>query len=359
MEQLDLLLQPAWLVAAALLALLGVALGSTWRWRQSALFHAWIWAGVALLANGVIWLAQARDGVSLAARYAGLVLALCPSIAVLGARQPGAAAWHFVVVGFAALAALPLLEQPWRSPEWHLDAPRSLLLSAVMVISWLNYLPTRLAWVISGLAWSVGWQLTLLVSPQQRNALLPVADWCTAAGLWWATLNSMVWTCAARMRQRGRTHLPTLAQHSECDAPTAVELELIHVLWHEIRDGWGLVWAWRVRELAQSAARHARLPGELRWSGLCCASESSDFQRAATDDLPATRTAKAAAESDAPVPVSSAEPSQVLWKWLQIMEAVTRRFAPPSHAPTYAWIREHLLSAQRDGGSDCPTRRQQ
>src|SRR5437588_7817698 len=69
-----------------------------WLNRSCALIHASTWA----IAAWLTWVASAAAGTPFA-RYMALAMTACAGVAVLGARRPGAAAWHAVVAGLLAL----------------------------------------------------------------------------------------------------------------------------------------------------------------------------------------------------------------------------------------------------------------
>ncbi|MCS7167592.1 MAG: hypothetical protein RMI91_06205 [Gemmatales bacterium] len=301
---------PAWLLLLALTARL------LWHWRSSALAHALVWGMWAVAANALIWLVIAlRYEVPLSLRYSGLVFAGCACTAVLGARFPGARPWHFVVASFAVLAMLPVFQQPWRSPEWRPDAMWCLLLAIVLAVGWINYLPTRAGWVVSGLAWTALWQLALLAREAPSKTFSWWADWWSVFGLWWAGFFSvLLW--------RSSKASPALQVGSAAHR----DWELVQRLWRELRDGWGVVWAWRVWEMLQNAARHMGLPGEFTWTGL----------RLSWNSLPESviahhKQSGAATDEQASVPAELPRYANWVRLWLSLLAALARRFAPPCY----------------------------
>ena len=104
-------------------------------WRScsgSTIRHALGWAIVA-------WTAWCVAG-SREWRYVALALTACAGIAVLGARRPGAGAWHFVVVGLLVTLLLPLL---MGLGQLRLQREQLWFLGGVLLIGIANYLPTR------------------------------------------------------------------------------------------------------------------------------------------------------------------------------------------------------------------------
>src|SRR5262245_14048102 len=90
--------------------------------RQTSLRHALIWARVAWMAWGVVLALAIWWGPDalLAPRYLATALVACAGVAVLGARQPGATAWNFVVLGLLAVLAWPVIEASGVRGGWQL-----------------------------------------------------------------------------------------------------------------------------------------------------------------------------------------------------------------------------------------------
>ncbi|MCS7014538.1 MAG: hypothetical protein NZM42_00290 [Gemmatales bacterium] len=347
MEDFSQLICPAFCALPAWGILLLFTGRTLWRWRHSALKHALVWSMVALAANLLIAVSGMGGNRTFPWRYLGLVAGSCVPISILGARYPGASAWDFVVASFVAMAMLPVLEQPWHSPEWRLDGVWSLLLAIILAVGWLNYLPTRLAWVVTGLAWTGYWQLALIGTKTAREALTGWADWCSTAGLWWAAVSGAVVTRQRRIEicNDGAPRLGISTSGSTC-----TDWGILQQLWREIRDGWGLVWAWRVREMLLNAARHAHLPGELTWSGFRwpCAEGSALAVNSADRSRPHdTRSALMPGDSEGRPDQSSTQ------SWLYIMEGTVRRFIPPSYRLVVATLSSRSAD-EKASASWCP-----
>jgi hypothetical protein len=186
---------------------------------------------------GVSWGRMMRPGTgeSLSV-YAALCLTACAGIAVLGARRPGAAAWSFVVIGLLAVLLLPILNG---LGELRLEGAQELFLVVTLVVPLLNYLPTRLGPSILLAEAGCGWEMIRLFG---WAAGIP------SVGLW--LLAASPWTAWAFVANRGQIG-------SEFDR-----------LWLTYRDCFGFMWAQRMREQFNHAARHANWPVELRWCGL-------------------------------------------------------------------------------------------
>ncbi len=211
----------------------------------TSLQHALIWGASAWL----VWLTSATLPLFSApfrpVRYLALVLTAGSLVAVLGARRPGVAAWNFVIAGLLAVLSLPLLEQPWKSPTWHLDAPRAVFLAAVLGVGILNYFPTRLGLSAAVLAVAVTLELWDLASPVGLAAELRTnfdgGPFLVALAIW-------------------------LAYGAIVTRPASI-LE-IDSIWMSFRDSYGLVWGRRVQEQFNSAAAHTSLKARLTWGGI-------------------------------------------------------------------------------------------
>lgn len=230
------------MVLAWLILLTGLwPLGLAWRAsRRTSLFHAMHWGAAAWLS----WCAAFGPG--LQGQHSGLVyLALCltgcAGVAVLGARQPGVAAWNFVVLGLLLVLLLPWLESLVRGGTLELEGIRAIFLLFTLAVPVLNYLPTRLAIAAGLAALAVGLEFANLLFPHLAavEARQPAAVGCLALAPWAG------WLALRRRRP-------------------AAELDR---RWLDFRDRFGLVWSWRLREHFNRSARHAGLATVLGWSG--------------------------------------------------------------------------------------------
>lgn len=193
--------------------------------RRTALIHAlaWLWAA---------WLAWAYAALSPSWGRCYLAAALtgCAGIAVLGARRPGVAAWHFVVAGLFVVLMLPAAEGTVLGTTAHLDTPRIIFVTVLFGTCVVNYLPT---WLFAA-ATCVAIGLLLVLAYDQ------------SLGLWW--IAAAPWTAWAGLWTRTK------------DRPPAAT-------WRDFRDRFGAIWALRVREQFNAAAKNAGLACELGWSG--------------------------------------------------------------------------------------------
>lgn len=229
---------------AALLLLLGLfpwakALRANY---TTTLWQPLIWASAACLAwVGVAWLRVSRPGgEDQLAVYGALCLTGCAGIAVLGARRPGASAWNFVVAGLLAVLLLPILNG---MGELRLEPAHEIFLALTLLVSILNYLPTRLGPSAVLTAAGCGWEMIRLWGwdlPGWGLLLLALVPW-------------IAWSALAMRKAPAK-----------CDR-----------LWLAYRDRFGFVWGQRVREQFNRAAHHAGWPVVLRWSGMQITSAES------------------------------------------------------------------------------------
>jgi hypothetical protein len=207
--------------------------------RGTTLTHALLWALAAWLAwcwACYLFFADNRPNEPIA-EYLALSLTGCAGVAVLGARRPGVAAWNFVVLGLLAVLLLPFAEGFGRL---RLTPPYLGFLAAVLLLSFLNYLPTRLALPTVALALGCAWHWYRL-----GDAATPASqlDWIA-----WGLLAASPWL-ALGLARRGRE-------------------ESVDGVWLWFRDAFGVVWGQRVREQFNRAAANAGWPVNLSWQGL-------------------------------------------------------------------------------------------
>jgi hypothetical protein len=158
-------------------------------------------------------------------------------VAVLGARRPGVGPWNFVALGLLVVLLMPLAEGFGRLT---LSLPRVLFLAATLAVSFLNYLPTRLAPAAVLAAAGSGAELWSL--PGLGNGDIAGAGRLALAAAPWAAF-LMVWGRSEAASEFDRT-------------------------WRRFRDGYGGLWAERLREQFNRAAANAGQAGRLGWSGL-------------------------------------------------------------------------------------------
>ncbi len=218
-----------------------------WRMKRSlsntSLNHSASWLFVAWAA----WVAA--EGLPLVAaparplRYFALALTACYVVAVLGARRPGLATWNIVVVGLLVTLLLPVLQQPWSDGSWQLESPWEFFVGAILALGCLNYLPTSAA-MLAGVA-SVGFCVHLfsLTAPPYLEEIPKAAAWLHH--LQWFGIFA-VWGVFFLRRASAAEHTPD-------------------GVWRRFRDYYGLVWAKRVQEQFNAAAKNAGWHVRLDW----------------------------------------------------------------------------------------------
>jgi hypothetical protein len=238
-------LGPALVVAIILLA---IARGKV---AATTLAAVWTWAAVAVAVVGGVEIGVALPGIggsssdwSHAARYAAAVLALCPTVAMLGAKRPQDRAWQWVVASFLTVMMLPAA-RAYLLPGGDgvtLHAVPGTFLLVVVAMGVANWVATRfaLAAVLGGAA------QMLLVAPYTPLAPLfsdvPFAPPDAA----------MVGIAAALL---------------SCQLPkrTKEDADASERLWLDFRDQYGLFWAARVMARMNAAARAHRWPASIHW----------------------------------------------------------------------------------------------
>lgn len=207
--------------------------------RSTTLRQSLLWAFLAWSAwTGVAWSRVLRPQADEPlATYAALCLTGCAGVAVLGARRPGVTAWNFVVAGLLAVLFLPILNG---QGGLRLEPAQELFLTATLAITFLNYLPTRLASGTILAAAGCGWEMIRLMG------------WTSAAMPWLGLLLLALapWTAWARLARQ---------------IPDATAFDRV---WLAYRDRFGFVWGQPMREQFNRAAHHAGWPVVLRWQGL-------------------------------------------------------------------------------------------
>jgi hypothetical protein len=219
---------------------------------KTTLAGAWWWALAALVAW--VLLAAARP-ILVDSRwishvhYLAVVLALCPFVAVLGARWPGARVWNGVVAALLLVLAMPCLSTaigPLAPRPVSLDGMWSLFLFLVLAIGVLNYVPTRYAPAV--LLYSVG-QICLLF-PMSAWFAGRAGSWDLQGNLAAVGLSAAIWVARFRAHEPVRRSLPE------------------DRLWIAFRDLYGLVWGRRQQDRFNAVAAQEGWPLRLTWLGL-------------------------------------------------------------------------------------------
>ena len=249
-------------IIANLLISLGVVARSLKRLRQTTLPTA-TWCAICGLLIAIfaqsIELAnpeQANGWVDLGWYFAAVVL-LCPGIAVLGARRPGASAWAFfvllplVLVLMWPAAASFQVARPADSIE--IEVPALVGLGLVLIMSGGNYFGTR--YTMSTFYYAVA--IVLLVVPMSVASPDFIPERSTAR-----FIASLAFLLAVSETSR----------RSKADPDD--EISRFDVLWFDFMDSFGMVWAKRVMDRVNESARHEKWAMNLELHGFVPVAES-------------------------------------------------------------------------------------
>lgn len=250
-----------WLTTGPTRLWTAVVLGSAvcglvgWGYRRVAgttLVASWGWAmlaAVAVVLVEVIVAASASRGAWVGhARYLAATLTLCPGVALLGAKRPQHQAWQLIVASLWVVLVLPSaegwLDRP--SDPVHLTPARQVFVLGLAALGWANFLGTRnfmsasllLAGQVCLLAESLamlGGMPTIGFGGLVPRPVLPLL--AATLGLGWA------------LRPR--------------PAPPPGE----SWVWHDFRDLFGCLWAWRVAGRVNAWAQSQGSDLRLGWEG--------------------------------------------------------------------------------------------
>jgi hypothetical protein len=218
--------------------LLGTTLVAPWWWAVAAMALV---AGVELAAAIC---GSAKVGWIAAARLIAATSTLCLTMSLLGARRPQHRPWQAIVFSLWVVVLLPAAEawliRPADVPELH--PLRRVFVAALICLGVGNYLPTRF-W-LAALLWGAGQTILLWEA-------LPVSTL-------WADPPKPVWGLACLSAALLATAWPR-RRRSAC---------AVDRVWVDFRDAFGAVWALRVQDRLNAAARQHGWPVMLAWSGL-------------------------------------------------------------------------------------------
>lgn len=209
---------------------------------------AWaVWFQVTLTITTIATLCQSRvlPGILDQLWYLTAVSALCPFVAVLGARRSRLLEWSlFIVLPLILVLEWPALAQLarcWKGQRLELEMPAFYGYCLVLLMAVGNFLLTRFAF--ASLMWMVlwDWELTqLLESPDER----------LASRFFPATVLVVVWINAFRSARRSYMK-PSWNR-----------------VWSDFRDAFGVVWATRIAARMNEIARREQWPWTLAVDGL-------------------------------------------------------------------------------------------
>jgi hypothetical protein len=193
--------------------------------------------------------AQSTGWVDLGWYFAAAVL-LCPGIAVLGARRPGASVWAFFVLLPLVLVliwpAVASFQAARPTDPIEIEVPALVGFGLVLVMSGGNYLGTR--YTLSTLYY--GAAIVLLVAPMSVTVPDVFPERSTARFI--ASLAILL--AIAETNRRSRI------------APDD-GISRLDVLWFDFMDSFGMVWAKRVMDRINESARHEKWTMQLELHG--------------------------------------------------------------------------------------------
>ncbi len=135
--------------AAAVLAAAAAAAGG-WLARGTTAVPAAVWATAAAVSLAVEMACRALEGLadpaaSDAARLVTVSLALCPAMALLGAKRPQHGVWQMIVGSLAVVLAMPAISaavvRPGTPPDVHVLGRGFMAL--LLAVGWMNFVGTR------------------------------------------------------------------------------------------------------------------------------------------------------------------------------------------------------------------------
>jgi len=245
----------------ALIVAMVAAVGG-WLVRGSTAVPAALWAVAAAGSLAAELAVRAAGGLadpaaSAAVRLVSLALAVCPAMALLGAKRPQHGVWQFIVATLAVVLALPAvaatLVRPGTFPDVHLLGRGFLLV--LVAVGWLNFVATRhgaaATLVAAGQGILLRAFLPVTVSAPEHVPLADMAG-CLLVGLGAAV--------AAAQSALAAWHAPARrgdALASRIDPPYLA-----------LRETLGAAWTLRIAERFDAVAVARGWPCRLRFGGL-------------------------------------------------------------------------------------------
>jgi hypothetical protein len=249
-------------IVANLLICLWVVARSLKRLRQTTLPTA-VWCAIAGLAIAAV--AQSIELINPAQStgwvdigwYLAAVVLLCPGIAVLGARRPGASAWAFFVLLPLVLVlmwpAVASFQVARLADSIEIEVPALVGFGIVLIMSGGNYFGTR--YTMSTLYYAAA--IVLVVAPMSVAA----PDFFPERSM-------------ARFMAALGFLLAIGEASSRSNAAPNDEISRFDVLWFDFMDSFGMVWAKRVMDRVNESARHEKWTMKLELHGFVPLAES-------------------------------------------------------------------------------------
>lgn len=220
----------------------GVLARAAWQLRSTTLLAALFWAGVAWCFLGIRFLLPLEPQAYL--HYVSGVLIVVPVLAALGAKRPQNGAWQFIVLTLVGVLLLPVL-QGWAYGDLvpHVHPLFRWLVIAHIVLGVGNYIVTR-HW-LSAVMFGCG--AARIEISQRSNIWTAWDDGVFEALVSFTIALVCAWLVSRRAAKRGLG---------------------LQRLWLDFRDAYGAVWALRVAERLNAAAKQHGWPVEFTWGGI-------------------------------------------------------------------------------------------
>ena len=191
--------------------------------------------------------------------YLAAATTLCPTMAVLGAKRPQDRGWQFIVASLWIVLALPAAQDLAFAPGggFELHPAWAWFLALLITLGLLNYLPTRFAFsaVLISLA-----QIILLEAQLPRLGLNLSNYQLFAIPLLTTGIAVVCWQVRAGVNRGGWPGV-----------------------WLDFRNAFGSVWALRVAERMNQAARTHRWPARFRWQRIEPIDDASEGESVTSD----------------------------------------------------------------------------
>lgn len=195
-------------------------------------------------------------------------LAVCPAMALLGAKRPQHGVWQLIVATLAVVVAMPALSawlvRPGSLPDVHLLGRGFLLVLAV--VGWLNFVATSHGAAATVIA---AGQLALLrpfLPGVATDAALPQPLF-DAAGAGFVALGA----AAALMPRSAAKAGGTPAPHGPATVAAQIDPPFL-----ALRDTLGAAWALRIAERFDTVATERGWPCRLHFAGLDVGGDPAD-----------------------------------------------------------------------------------
>lgn len=265
---------PLPVIAALVTAVL--ALVAVYRVRGSTAVPAAWWAAAACLALAADTAAQAAGAVPTPAAAARIrlgvsALAVCPAMALLGAKRPQHGVWQLIVATLAVVVAMPALSawlvRPGSLPDVHLLGRAFLII--LTVVGWLNFAATSHGLAATAIAAGQ----CLIMRPFLPGSVTATAlpqPLCDATGSCLLAAGAVAaLLCGGLFSFRGSR---LAADSGPADRIGAC----IDPPFRALRDTLGAAWALRIAERFDTVAAERGWPCRLRFAGLEAGGDPAD-----------------------------------------------------------------------------------